>query len=1150
MPKDLKNSKHKDAIKLLNYWRASISDSMFGKGRFKKNEIKGREPLSAHAFKEGRISPRQTEKFFKDRHEETVPIRLWPHVYARRVVHGTMRQDGLPDAIAPFVSEAVLTRDGYIRPGRTLIPRDILEPLTSGAFSIGTVEAQDNYLTHSDFGSTDSILENAKNWSRYLEFCDQLLNAVAADWLKEDGNFTEHGPGFFEASDVASAMTKGILALYDNVLKRNDIPPLLHNYARVTPHRLSANLARPYALGERLGHSNDKFPVAQNQRDVLAHMAKAEHGEIIAVNGPPGTGKTTLLLSAIASAWVKAAAEENDPPVIIAASANNQAVTNIIDAFGKDYAEGTGPFSGRWLPDIKSFGLFLSSAAREEEASKRYHTESFFKKLETQTYVSKARAIYLDKACKAFNDETLDNVKHVTARLHEEITAKIRQMENVDDAYTEAHHTQAKLESELGSNIASALKDRKTRLQEAQQKTSSIKALASRWGRHVATESTLLGIFSFLPSIARKRLAGALNVFREAGFDDLADTMNHISACRSEIIRLRDAAKSEQLQASQSVKRAQAVITNHKVANERLKTIVSRLSPELVGSDISDIDSFMDCHVRFPLFLIATHYWEGRWLLEMENILPDVDAEKKRTGKKSVIPRWHRRMMLTPCAVATFATLPSKMTCRVKRGNAFVDDYLYEFIDLLIIDEAGQVLPEVAAPSLALAKQALVVGDSQQIEPISNIQKITDLGNLTKFGVVPEEMDEATLTGVLSSGFLSHTGSVMACAQNACLYQPYPDLDRGLYLFEHRRCYDEIIAFCNALCYQGHLQPKRGPAEGTEVPPMGYLHIDGATFSAGGSRFNPTEARTIAAWLAATRASLEQHYSEKLESILAIVTPFGQQARELRQACAAVGIRTEGIGAITIGTVHALQGAERPIVLFSPVYTKGADGGFIDISPSMLNVAVSRAKDNFLVFGDMDLFSIASHDTPRGLLGRFLFAQHDNALEFDVQPREDLKQNAAHIRMLRDADAHDIFLRDTLTSAQKAVEIISPWIIKATMEKNGFMTLMQDAVVRGVTVDVYADPTLNTKMNSEGISQFDEAAAALSGIGVTLHPVRQLHSKIVCADGDVFCIGSFNWLSADRVGRYARHETSLVYSGAHMAKEIERFRQNLELRSA
>lgn len=1151
MPKDIPASTRDDASKLLSYWRASVSDSMFGKGRFRMSELRRNARLSAQAMEAGRLPPRQTQAIFegRDEGEGSVPIRLWPRVYARTVNHGTERQDGLPDALAPIVSEAILTRGGYILPGRTLIPRDLLEPLTTGALSIGTVEAQDKYLSDGGFGEEHSISAHAEGWTRYLKFCDQLLEEVSGNWFDTDASFTERSPGFFEVSDDASAMVRGILSLYDDLVARDDVPSLMRNYARIAPRSLSPLLPKPYALSERLGHSNDTFPTAENQRDVLAHMAKAEHGEITAVNGPPGTGKTTMLLSAIASAWVKAAAEEGDPPVIVAASANNQAVTNIIDAFGKDYAVGTGPFAGRWLPDIKSFGLFLSSAAREQEASKTYQTESFVKTLETQAYVAKAKAAYLSKAQGAFEEQDLEDVEEVTKRLRDRINAQIAKMTNIDKARAEKLQSETALTAELGSDPEAALGERQMHLTEAQSSLSKVEELAQKLDRHVANESALLAFFFFLPSVARKRLAAVRTVFREAGFGDLADQLSHVSAAGTDILGKKSDAKSAAETAIKSVKRATSLIAEAKAASERYQSAVTNLSVDLADSEINDIDSFADCYIRFPLFLLATHYWEGRWLLEMEKVLPDIDKEQKRSGKTAVIPRWHRRMMLMPCAVATFATLPGKMTCRAKRGNAFVDDYLYDFIDLLIIDEAGQVLPEIAAPSLALAKQALVVGDTRQIEPISSIPKAIDLGNLEKFDVIPENMDEIALTEALSSGFLSHSGSVMACAQNACRYQPYPDLDRGLYLFEHRRCFDEIIEFSNALCYRGHLQPKRGPAKGIDLPPMAYLHIDGAAYFAGGSRFNPAEAQTIAAWLVAHRDNLESHYQQKLENILAIITPFGKQVQELRDACGAVGIRVIGAGAMTIGTVHSLQGAERPIVLFSPAYAKGVDGSFIDSSTSMLNVAVSRAKDNFLVFGDMDLFSMAPHGSPRGVLSTFLFARPENALEFDVQPREDLKKRAAEVKMLRDADDHDIFLRDILASAQKTVEIVSPWTIKSTMEKNGFMSLMRDAAARGVRIDVYADPVLNDKINDDGVSQYDEAEAALSAVGVNLHPVSQLHSKIVTADQDVFCIGSFNWLSADRVGRYARHETSLVYSGAEMANEIERLRENLGLRS-
>ena len=132
------------------------------------------------------------------------------------------------------------------------------------------------------------------------------------------------------------------------------------------------------AFTERLAHASDQYPLAAAQRDALAHLLRGAHGDILAVNGPPGTGKTTLLLSVVASLWAEAALKESEPPVIVAASTNNQAVTNIIDAFGKDFARGSGIFAGRWLPDIASFGgLFSRTRQRKSSGGKIPNAQLF-----------------------------------------------------------------------------------------------------------------------------------------------------------------------------------------------------------------------------------------------------------------------------------------------------------------------------------------------------------------------------------------------------------------------------------------------------------------------------------------------------------------------------------------------------------------------------------------------------------------------------------------------------------------------------------------------------------------------------------------------------------------------------------------------------
>jgi Cdc6-like AAA superfamily ATPase len=140
--------------------------------------------------------------------------------------------------------------------------------------------------------------------------------------------------------------------------------PLLARFASKEKPPVEQLLASNAMFCERLGHSGDEFPLAMAQRDALGHYLTQQSGDILAVNGPPGTGKTTLVLSIIATEWARAALNKTEPPVVIATSTNNQAVTNIIEAFGKDFSTGTGAMSGRWLPELKSYGAYFPSSGR------------------------------------------------------------------------------------------------------------------------------------------------------------------------------------------------------------------------------------------------------------------------------------------------------------------------------------------------------------------------------------------------------------------------------------------------------------------------------------------------------------------------------------------------------------------------------------------------------------------------------------------------------------------------------------------------------------------------------------------------------------------------------------------------------------------
>lgn len=54
---------------------------------------------------------------------------------------------------------------------------------------------------------------------------------------------------------------------------------------------------------QHVGQMSGEFPLSVKQRNALHYFIEQKTGEILAVNGPPGTGKTTLLRSVVANLW-------------------------------------------------------------------------------------------------------------------------------------------------------------------------------------------------------------------------------------------------------------------------------------------------------------------------------------------------------------------------------------------------------------------------------------------------------------------------------------------------------------------------------------------------------------------------------------------------------------------------------------------------------------------------------------------------------------------------------------------------------------------------------------------------------------------------------------------------------------------------------
>ncbi|HHY7664027.1 TPA: AAA domain-containing protein, partial [Escherichia coli] len=982
---------------------------------------------------------------------------------------------------------------------------------------------------------------------------------VAGDWIKNPEQYELAEHGYIVKTAQSGGASFHILSLYDHLLVCKKDVPLFNRFASREVHAAESLLAPGAKFSDRLGHSGDKFPLAKAQRDALSHFLDARHGDILAVNGPPGTGKTTLVLSIIATQWARAALEKSEPPVIIATSTNNQAVTNIIEAFGKDFSQGTGAMAGRWLPELKSFGAYFPSSTRKAEAAKKYQTEDFFNQVESKEYVEDALLFYLEKAKAAFPEKECSSPEKVIELLHGQLAAKSEQLKRLNATWQTLSQVRAAREL-IANDIEQYLDNLNKLLSGQEQKVTLLKSAKTEWKKYRAGESLIYSLFSWLPAVRSKRQY-QIQLFLEDKLGALisGNQWSDPETIERNIDGLLNSAECEQTTYRQQIDSAHEIVLKEQQAVQEWQRLALDLGYE--GDEelsFSQADELADTQIRFPAFLLTTHYWEGRWLMDMARI-DDLQEEKKKKGAKGVTARWQRRMKLTPCVVMTCYMLPGNMQISEHKGQRkFEKSYLYDFADLLIVDEAGQVLPEVAAASFALAKKALVIGDTEQIPPIWNIAPAIDVGNMLAekilSGSTQEEITEK-YTAIADLGKSAASGSVMKIAQFASRYQYDPELARGMYLYEHRRCFDNIIGYCNTLCYHGKLLPKRGREESNLMPAMGYLHIDGkGELASSGSRYNLLEAETIAAWLAENQQNIEAHYGKSLHEVVGIVTPFSAQVSTIKQALGKQGISTgANEKSLTVGTVHSLQGAERAIVIFSPVYSKHEDGGFIDSDNSMLNVAVSRAKDSFLVFGDMDLFEIQPPSSPRGLLAKYLFESEKNALTFDYKERKDLKTSETKIYTLHGVEQHDNFLNQTFENTDKHITIVSPWLTWQKLEQTGFLDSMIAACSRGINVTIVTDRSYNTEhkdfeKRKEKQQNLKAALEKLNALGIATKLVNRVHSKIVIGDDGLLCVGSFNWFSATREARYERYDTSMVYSGDNLKGEIEAIYNSLERR--
>jgi uncharacterized protein len=265
---------------------------------------------------------------------------------------------------------------------------------------------------------------------------------------------------------------------------------------------------------------------------------------------------------------------------------------------------------------------------------------------------------------------------------------------------------------------------------------------------------------------------------------------------------------------------------------------------------------------------------------------------------------------------------------QVAAGTAWLwarEDF-FEAVDVLFVDEAGQLtLADVLAVSQA-AKNLVLLGDPQQLgQPLQ--------------GSHPEGTDASSLEHILGE------------------HKTIP-AQQGLFLDHTWRLHPKICEFTSELFYEGRLGSR---------PNLDRQLLDGPTPLAGAGLWfmsvphegnqtsSPEEVERIAllvADLTAGDVHWIDHKNDRRALVLAdllIIAPYNAQV-------AALSAR---LPEARIGTVDKFQGQEAPVVICSLTTSSPEEaprGMAFLYSPNRLNVAVSRAKTACVLVGSPALF--------------------------------------------------------------------------------------------------------------------------------------------------------------------------------------------------
>ncbi len=345
--------------------------------------------------------------------------------------------------------------------------------------------------------------------------------------------------------------------------------------------------------------------------------------------------------------------------------------------------------------------------------------------------------------------------------------------------------------------------------------------------------------------------------------------------------------------------------------------------------------------------------------LHLQKVANAAIKQKNRGGQD-----WNSIFLLFPVVSTTFASFT---------GQAFLDEEETAPIGTAMIDEAGQATPQIAINLLSQSSRAIIVGDPLQCEPIP------PMGEIASRLVM-------ALVGVSCPGqWLAPSQSVQTLADRASsIFASVGEREVGIPLLIHHRCPRPIFEAINSAVYGGIMYPGNGKPPEWVFDRKGKRTVWVTPGKEENGAYNAVrrEIRDII-------FALEDHKAPPKEITVFIISPFAATAAAAdsafwnRRTCNGADALTDGAGSVSdrdtirrvcnkvrinieIGTIHSFQGKQAEVVfLLLPNQEKktfrkpNSRNGRVDWATgtvNLINVAATRATASFVVIGDRSVW--------------------------------------------------------------------------------------------------------------------------------------------------------------------------------------------------